>query len=354
MIPTLDAIREAHANKLVSVRSHWLDSRLVICNYTPACTYSHAWDDTTRKCRGLILRLDAPWPEATRILEVVALPFEKFFNYGEGGRYPDSELIEVSEKMDGSLGILYRLEGGVWIATRGAFDSKQAEWATRFLKNYRIDWSFLPEELTLLFEIVYPDNRIILNYRERRDLVLLGVRNRITGENFNPRDTRMLAGTYGFSKPKTYPSVSVPALLESAKELGSDFEGWVCRFADGSRFKIKSRGYLEVAKALKGLSPKRVFEAMIADTIDELEFSTPEEVLDEVQEWREKIQTRFNLTLMTIDDLYETAPIQDAKEFASWVNQNHKSAASLLFAKFRGHNLKEAIWKYMSQKRMWE
>lgn len=353
-MPTLDAIREAYNNRLVTVRTHWLDDRLIIVNYSRECTYSAAWNETTTKCRGLILRLDAPWNEATQIQEVVALPFEKFFNHGEGGRYPESELIEVSEKMDGSLGILYRLEGGVWIATRGAFDSEQALWATRFLNNYKIDWSFLPEELTLLFEIIYPDNKIILNYGERCDLVLLGVRNRLTGEDFSPRDTRMLAGVYGFNKPKSYPSISIPALLESAKELGSDFEGWVCRFADGSRFKIKGRGYLAIAKAMNNLSPKRVFEAMRDGVIDDLEMNTPEEVLDEVQAWRETIQTRHNLTAMTIDDLYESRPSDNAKEFAGWVNANYKESTALLLAKFRGHDLDKAIWKYMDKRKMWE
>lgn len=352
MIPTLDAIREAHANKLVSVRPHQLDDRLVICNYTPICTYSHAWDDTTRRCRGLILRLDKPWSEATRIEEVVALPLEKFFNYGEKDLYPTAPLVSVFEKLDGSLGILYRLNGELWIATRGSFESEQATWATHFLRtNYNQEWlRSLPNDLTLIFEIVYPENKIIVNYGERCDLVLLAIRSRLTGEEFDRHDVVAIANMFGFGYPKLHPVTSIPALLESSKTLGSDFEGWVCRFADGSRFKIKSRRYMEIAKALMGLSPKRVFDSMRDGTIRELEESAPEEVLPEIQEWRRQIQSQYDAILMRMQEVYEQAPKDDAKAFSFWVNAHHKDHAALLFAIYRNHDLVTAIWKWMDKR----
>ncbi|HRF99146.1 MAG TPA: hypothetical protein PLZ51_28235, partial [Aggregatilineales bacterium] len=74
-------------------------------------------------------------------------------------------------KMDGSLGILYRWQGAYYIATRGNFDSDQAIWATIFLRTH-YDLHNLADEYTLLFEIIYPDNRIVVNYGQRQDLVL--------------------------------------------------------------------------------------------------------------------------------------------------------------------------------------
>ena len=88
-----------------------------------ACQYGRHWTPTTKAAQGLILE------EATS--RVVARPFEKFFNVGEtpetaADKLPWGDPHELTEKMDGSLGIIYCHEGKFDIATRGAFDSPQA------------------------------------------------------------------------------------------------------------------------------------------------------------------------------------------------------------------------------------
>src|SRR5690348_14694447 len=156
-VPSLQRLRELDDLGLITVRS--LDD-LIIANYTPRCAFEGAWDDDTLACRGLILRVDQPWSDSERIVEVAARPFDKFFNLGEGGRAPASALVEVTEKLDGSLGILFRHAGGFRVATRGAFQSEQALWASEFLQSY--DLRALPDALTLLVEIIYPGNRIVV------------------------------------------------------------------------------------------------------------------------------------------------------------------------------------------------
>lgn len=59
--------------KLISVQKH-PDFDLFIYNYTQKCTFSGAWDEITRMCRGLILDSQG---------NVIARPFDKFFNRGE-------------------------------------------------------------------------------------------------------------------------------------------------------------------------------------------------------------------------------------------------------------------------------
>lgn len=52
----------------------------------------------------------------------VARPFPKFFNLDEAianGEQLPAEAFEVTEKLDGSLGILYWLDGEPRLATRG-------------------------------------------------------------------------------------------------------------------------------------------------------------------------------------------------------------------------------------------
>ena len=77
---------------------------LILFNYTIGATMAHRWNWFERNSRGLILNKTTG--------EVVALPFEKVFNYGEFYEsIPQpvfTDVSRVTEKMDGSLGILYR------------------------------------------------------------------------------------------------------------------------------------------------------------------------------------------------------------------------------------------------------
>jgi len=93
--------------------------------YTNRCVYERLWNDWTLIARGLILDRENQ--------QVIATPFPKFFNYGEMGIALPGEFFDVYEKMDGSLGITYYYQEHWYIATKGAFDSKQATWGIQQL-----------------------------------------------------------------------------------------------------------------------------------------------------------------------------------------------------------------------------
>ncbi|MGL1080507.1 RNA ligase, partial [Vibrio parahaemolyticus] len=83
--------------------------------------YDSAWDPVTTAARGLILDLEDR--------RIVATPFPKFFNAGERGEpIPDLPFI-ATEKLDGSLIIIFHHRGRWRTATKGAFASAQAQWA---------------------------------------------------------------------------------------------------------------------------------------------------------------------------------------------------------------------------------
>lgn len=140
---------------------------LVIYNYTEKAQYEYAWNTVTMQCRGLIVDDDG---------EVVARPFPKFFNYGDTGgdvspSYYHSPVV-VTDKVDGSLGILWRYADTYGIATRGSFTSPQAAWATKWFNKYA-EYSAFDFEYTYLFEILASWNRIVVDY-DWEGLVLLG------------------------------------------------------------------------------------------------------------------------------------------------------------------------------------
>lgn len=103
----INALTEQIAAGWITDRRHPDDNDLRILNYSPAAQYAQkagTWTRETSACRGLIVRDD----------EIVARPWTKFFNYGE---HPEGSLdlsapVEVTDKMDGSLGIIYPAPDG--------------------------------------------------------------------------------------------------------------------------------------------------------------------------------------------------------------------------------------------------
>lgn len=200
------------------------------------------WNDFECICRGLIINKTTG--------EIVAWPFDKFFGWLEGGRKATGYIVTVTEKLDGSLGILYRDNGGYKIATQRSLYGRQAIWATRFLEE-NFDLDDLNPEYTLLFEIIYPDNQIIIDYKGKKDIVLLGVRNRFTGEYlpYFP-DLIDLADYFEFNLPEMYSFNNIREILEATGKADESIEGWVVEFSDGSRWKFKGDRYLELQQIM--------------------------------------------------------------------------------------------------------
>ena len=231
------------------------DGPLRILNYTAKATYSRHWNEATIACRGLIL------DDADR---VVARPFPKFFGPTEpdAPAVPTQQQMEVTAKLDGSLGIAYtHPEGDVRLATRGSLASEQAREATRIWREkYR--HVAIPEGVTPLFEIIYPDNRVVLDYGEMRDLVLIALIDTETGADIDPADL-----AWPGPRAETVSFTDFGALLDHISSAGeSDYEGYVARFAaDGARphirFKLKFPAYVAAHRVVFGLTSTRVWEA---------------------------------------------------------------------------------------------
>jgi RNA ligase len=212
---------------------------LSLYNYTSRCFRHYAWNEITLHSRGSIFD--------RRTGECVARPFPKFFHVDEVPATMESALpwgapFRIFEKLDGWLGIHYRSDGVHRIATRGSFDGKVAAWASVELQRYGL--ADLPDEVTLCFEILHPLTRVVVDYGDRAELVLLAAFNRHTGDEYDWRQVAAWAGQYGFRLPVIHgvPMDSVVRVL--SKVDGSRYEGVVIRFDDGVRVKMKAPDYV--------------------------------------------------------------------------------------------------------------
>tara|TARA_R110002153_G_scaffold45929_3_gene129355 strand:- start:2101 stop:3204 length:1104 start_codon:yes stop_codon:yes gene_type:complete len=287
LIPLLEKeVKAGYINKIVDE-----DSDLVIYNYSRNCMTERYWPEACLMARGLVVN-------PTRI---VATPFMKFKNFGEDGVKLPEEEYEVFEKLDGSFAVIFHYNGEWRVNTRGSFNSDQAIWAkAHFDKN--VDTKNLKEGNTYLGEIIYISNRIVVQYFGSEFLGLLG--------GFDSKGIEIplneVCEHFGnvsedgtIRRAKTFKGKTVKDLLYLAENvLTANEEGFVVRFANGYRIKIKGDKYVALHKILSHFSEKGVME-FVRDFPSEDIFANenfnelPEEFFEDLALWNNKYRILF-------------------------------------------------------------
>ena len=288
------------------VADGWLISQkhptlpLAIYNYSQKTQYDGHWDDVTISCRGLIVD--------TETGEVIIRPFQKFFNYEE---VPDeipwetSDYIYVQEKMDGSLGILFNFNGEWVLSTRGSFTSEQAIRGMEILRSKYILDVFEPSA-AYICEIIYPENRIVVDYGEEKIIFLSAVLNRAwkwnekkEGNELHWTTATMYFHMSGIAK-EDFVDTSVHFKNKGVfgKELYNDLksrntknrEGFVLRFFPSNyRCKIKFEDYVALHRIVTQVSSYDIWENLRDH--GKLPESFLSNVPDEFYDWVKKTES---------------------------------------------------------------
>jgi RNA ligase len=342
----------------VRMRQHPHDEGLFILNYTEKAQYDKHWNDVTRQCRGLIARTDETGEDAV----VLARPFDKFFNYGE---YEEGILnldaaVDVTDKMDGSLGILYPGPDGWAIATRGSFESEQAIHATKLLREKYPDFAPLSTSVTYLFEIVYPENRIVLDYGDADDLFLLGLRNNATGQ-ITPAN---MPWVWNWEGPTTQ-SMPYSTLAEAlAAPPRKNAEGLVVRFSWSNQMvKVKQEDYVRLHKLVTGLNERAVWEhlsqhggaygqllASVPDEFHQWVTQVADGFLDDYESLQGWAHVEFQKIreIVSVEDYLDPTDRETRARFAREARE--RTLSGLLFQMLDGRDIGPAIWKHLKPK----
>lgn len=304
---------------------------LAILNYTEKATFGRVWNAVTLTCRGLIYN--------TETLEIVARPFGKFFNYGEHDIDFDPEaLVEVTDKLDGSLGITYiePTTGNAAIATRGSFTSDQALHATRVLHTRYRDWSPAPG-FTVLFEIIYPENRIVVDYGHTDDLFLLGGVEIDTGHDVMANWPGPHTQSFGMMK--------FSDALRLPDRDGK--EGVVVEFiATGVRVKIKQEDYVALHKAISGLNERAVWELLKSGkSDDEIKEGLPEEFWEWLDDVIDDLNGKFDMLYDYVQIEHEGIARKVGLARKTYASEAVKSPnKALLFMLLDGRDITNVVW----------
>jgi RNA ligase len=320
----------------IKMNHHPEDENIVILNYTELTTFDKRWNNETMSARGLIL--DLTEAKDNGIIYILAKPFEKFPNFGSNeiiGYEDDIDFSEtpiVMEKMDGSLGISYFFDGEIRFATRGSFTSDQAIRATEIWnKKYAkfmgtLDTSvYVLYPFTLLVEIIYPENRVVVDYDGLEDLVLLGAID-IGKEYYGQEWSYTMCKHYATDLKMPIAEqfiLSIDEMIDLKKTMSANEEGFILRFSNNKRLKIKGDEYLQVHRIKHGMSDKAKFRAWAEESLNDYIMQLPEEFRPELEEFGATldglafaIHTMVTLIFLQAKDKHG----DDRKAFAIHVN----------------------------------
>jgi RNA ligase len=250
-----------------------IDGDLEIFNYTTHAQYNANWNVFTLIARGLVLDVKKQ--------VVIATPFPKFFNYGEAKVWDADRTgdVFVYQKYDGSLGVVF-FDGEKWrVATRGSFDSDAAIWGQKWFDE-NIDTSILEIGNTYVFEIIYLGNRVVVSY-DFQGMVLLSAYD-LNGCEYTRKQVENLADKLKIRVTEIEKFQSVDKLLQASQTLDRNSEGWVIRFANGHRLKVKGAEYCRLHRLTSQVTPLAIWEILKeGDDLEAVRKELPEEHLQE-------------------------------------------------------------------------
>lgn len=310
---------------------------LTIWNYSQATQYESFWNETTLQCRGLVTHSETG--------KILARPFRKFFNMEEQKHAATSE-FDVYEKMDGSLIIGFWYQENWIVASRGSFTSDQALAAKRLFSEVYSTQGF-NKDATYMFEFVAPWNRIVVDYGTEEKLVLLGANRTDDGLEAPYEILQYVPKLNGLEVVKKYDGLKDVKALKGL--ISDNAEGFIVRFSNGDRMKVKGEEYIRLHRILTNFSSYDIWETLCnGEPLSTILDNVPDEFFGWVKTTETNIRAAFDKTKNFYQNEYRKySGIENQKEFATDVLKlrGSKLNTGILFNIRSGKDIDEIIWK---------
>ena len=266
-------------------------------------------DPLTHECRGLILAKTDGSPvvlsEVVGETVVLARPFNRFFNLGQGEAtsidFTDPETV-LMDKVDGTLIILHfdKFKERWCVATRAVPDADTSidgfedftfrrlfelciyqcavdvslanpKFAQEAAKSHfhALTSTHCLKHLTYCFELTSPENQVVVHY-PKKSLTLLAIRNTKNGEEL-PIEQSLIALVVPCVAKHQFSSVDQVVEFILTKNP-AEYEGMVAMDKGYNRVKMKHPGYLALSslKSSATSSPRRLLELVLLERADDV------------------------------------------------------------------------------------
>jgi len=337
-----NTIRKYVDSKLIFENAH-PHLPIKIYKYSQNTVMERKWDNITIQMRGTVLdenykRVSNPMPKFWNIEELEGL----------GISLPKCG-YKIFDKLDGSLIEVFRYKDNIIVATAGSFISIQAEVAEKMLyEKYSKFIENIKDNKTYLFEFIHPENKIVVSYSDEEKLTLIAVR------NLNGYDEKNLDKykKYGLNIVEEI-DMSIEEMMK--EKIRPDFinkEGFVIRYDNGFRVKVKYSEYFRLHKLITGVNEKFVWEFLAAGKEIELE-NIPDEVFDFIKKTKKHFNIEFGRLKFDVFKMYHYIVKRliliyghyNQKDFAMMVLPKYKEFSGMLFRIEKGESIDALVWK---------
>ena len=269
--------------------------------------------------------------------------YQKFHNLGEGisiDKYiKKHQPIASFEKLDGSLILVGRIDGKLITKSKTSVTSGEALKAQQILDNNILLTahlnSLIDNDFTPVFELVGPDNIIVLKYEEN-DIILLGIVDNITAKVSTYEE-----GELEFVKvPKQF-KYTWEELFYIQDNSETDIEGFVV-LTDAGFVKVKGKSYVALHTIRTNLNDlKSLATLIISDSLDDLipfHFDS-QESLDYIETTRLEISSKYNHLLAVLDEVRSNDLSLDRRDFAMKHQKENKPFFPILMQMYLGKDI---------------
>lgn len=306
---------------------------LYIVNYTPKTHVNDFWNEITMNCRATIIDEDGM---------IISKGFPKFFNYTDNKTIIPEKIntVTVYEKLDGSyIGLFYY--NNQWIVnSKGSFDSPQVRMARDILKSKNLEL-LNKNGITYCFELIHPDNKIVVDYNNLTDLVFLSA--------FENGTELSLHNIPSFNSVKSFNLINFNYNELHSKNI-SNKEGYVVKFENGQRCKIKFDNYVKIHKSITNITSYDIYNIVKNNgNFNVFMNNVPDELYNSIMKLRSEIIDNFEKKQKMIIDIYQDIISlignTDNKTFSSYVYKNHPNISKYLFKIRHKKRFDSLLWK---------
>lgn len=340
----------------ITCKFHKQFKDLMILSYGRETVQQQHWTPLTMRCRGLIVNMTTG--------DVIARPFEKFFDAGDPASVPPSgyELESradrplVLEKLNGSLGILYTgPDDQHYIASKASFHSKHAEWATNWYRE-NVRHGAWPFGYTPVFEMICQDIQPHTVKYDKDGLYLIGLINIDTGEELPYELLVSFAAHNNVGAARKFDLTLEQAMAAETPNEEGYVIAWHRPGTTPLRVRVKFKEFLRKRKLFNSITQKLVFEQMCNDRhFDEEALSLlPAHLAQRVRDWQSDLRSEYFRIKHSASIIMQRALTECStrKEFAKFVNI--RPFAPVCFALMDEKDYKRVIWKIIEKNYQFE
>lgn len=331
-------------------REKWLkhqtykDQLHIFC-YSNRTEWKKNWTDLTRDTRGIVLDREG---------NLVGKCIPKFFHVNEHestklANLPTDSPCEIFQKLDGSCILLFfnPFEESWQYSSKCSFTSDFVKAAERTLPIHLVNRLGLPENLTFVFELRFSGDPMRRVVDLKNGLYLLAV---------YEGDLEMKSSVVSLYA-ETLPGVRLPS-----REVGDFFsyyntfnslegtEGFVVKFADGSRVKLKTPWYVVRNKFLDEITGNKAEEFVKEMLINFREYgdylqAVPEDYHQEVKAIEKRITDKLYACKDRVDLACAAVEGLGRKDIALALAGEDPLVRAATFLKLDGADYEEYLWR---------